>query len=111
MDPNKKVFTIGEVAKHCKVASKTASKWFNSGQLKGYRIPGSQDRRVSREYLIAFLKTHGMPLGDLEFKPMTSMEKLRYESRELLRKWRTEEPVRVMVEELLNEIATLRGND
>ncbi|MEO2021296.1 MAG: response regulator, partial [Pirellulaceae bacterium] len=37
-----------------------------SGRLKGYRIPGSQDRRIPREYLIKFLKEHGMPLGDLE---------------------------------------------
>jgi len=42
------------------------SKWFDSGRLRGYRIPGSQDRRVPREHLIKFLKEHGMPLGELE---------------------------------------------
>lgn len=62
----KKVFTTGQVAKICKVAPRTASKWFDSGKLKGYRIPGSQDRRIPRENLIAFLKEHGMPLGRLE---------------------------------------------
>ena len=61
-----KVFTTGQVAKICKVAPRTVSKWFDSGRLKGYRIPGSQDRRIPREYLIKFLKEHGMPLGDLE---------------------------------------------
>src|SRR6478752_7170204 len=61
-----KVFTTGQVAKICKVAPRTVSKWFDSGRLKGYRIPGSQDRRIPREYLIRFLKEHGMPLGDLE---------------------------------------------
>ena len=60
------VFTTGQVAKICKVAPRTVSKWFDSGRLKGYRIPGSQDRRIPREYLIKFLKEHGMPLGDLE---------------------------------------------
>ena len=40
----KKVFTTGQVAKICKVAPRTVSKWFDSGRLKGYRIPGSQDR-------------------------------------------------------------------
>lgn len=62
----KKVFTTGQVAKICKVAPRTVSKWFDSGRLKGYRIPGSQDRRIPREQLIKFLKEHGMPLGELE---------------------------------------------
>ena len=62
----KKVFTTGQVAKICKVAPRTVSKWFDSGRLKGYPIPGSQDRRIPREQLIRFLKEHGMPLGELE---------------------------------------------
>jgi len=62
----KKVFTTGQVAKICKVAPRTVSKWFDSGRLRGYRIPGSQDRRIPREHLIKFLKEHGMPLGELE---------------------------------------------
>ena len=47
----KKVFTTGQVAKICKVAPRTVSKWFDSGRLRGYRIPGSQDRRIPREHL------------------------------------------------------------
>ena len=62
----KKVFTTGQVAKICKVAPRTVSKWFDSGRLRGYRIPGSQDRRIPREHLIRFLREHGMPLGELE---------------------------------------------
>jgi excisionase family DNA binding protein len=62
----KTIFTTGQVAKICKVAPRTASKWFDSGRLRGYRIPGSQHRRVEREHLIRFLKEHGMPLGELE---------------------------------------------
>lgn len=61
-----KVFTTSQVAKVCKVSPRTVSKWFDSGRLKGYRLPGSQDRRIPREYLIRFLKEHGMPLGELE---------------------------------------------
>ena len=68
-----KVFTTGQVAKICKVAPRTVSKWFDSGRLKGYRIPGSQDRRIPREYLIKFLKEHGMPLGDLEDQAMAKV--------------------------------------
>jgi len=62
----KTVFTTGEVARICKVASRTVSKGFDSGRLRGYRIPGSQDRRIPRDELVKFLKRHGMPLGELE---------------------------------------------
>jgi excisionase family DNA binding protein len=64
------IFTTGQVAKICKVAPRTVSKWFDSGRLHGYRIPGSQDRRIPREHLIRFLKEHGMPLGELEDEAM-----------------------------------------
>jgi excisionase family DNA binding protein len=67
------VFSTGQVAKICKVAPRTVSKWFDSGRLKGYKIPGSPDRRIPREYLIKFLKEHGMPLGDLEDKTMAKV--------------------------------------
>jgi excisionase family DNA binding protein len=66
----KTIFTTGQVAKICKVAPRTVSKWFDSGRLRGYRIPGSQDRRIPREQLIRFLKEHGMPLGELEDEAM-----------------------------------------
>jgi excisionase family DNA binding protein len=72
-EPEMKVFTTGQVAKICKVAPRTVSKWFDSGRLRGYRIPGSQDRRIPREYLIKFLKEHGMPLGDLEDEAMAKV--------------------------------------
>jgi excisionase family DNA binding protein len=62
----RKVFTAGQVAKICNVAPRTVSKWFDSGLLRGYRIPGSKERRIPREQLIKFLKKHGMPLRELE---------------------------------------------
>ena len=61
----KKVFTTGQVAKICKVAPRTVSKWFDSGRLRGYRIPGSKDRRIPLAQLIKFMKHHGMPLNGL----------------------------------------------
>ncbi len=66
MNPfEKDVLTTGEVAKICNVASRTVSKWFDSGQLRGYRIPGSKDRRIPVNSLIKFMKNHGIPMDGL----------------------------------------------
>ncbi len=59
---NKDVLTTGEVAKICNVAPRTVSKWFDSGQLAGYRIPGSKDRRIPVNELVKFMKKHNIPL-------------------------------------------------
>ena len=59
---DKDVLTTGEVAKVCNVAPRTVSKWFDSGQLKGYRIPGSKDRRIPVAALIQFMKEHNIPM-------------------------------------------------
>ena len=61
----KDVLTTGEVARICNVAPRTVSKWFDSGQLKGYRIPGSKDRRIPLNGLIRFMKQHNIPLNGL----------------------------------------------
>jgi len=61
MPQEKDVLTTGEVAKICNVAPRTVSKWFDSGQLKGYRIPGSKDRRIPLNNLLQFMKAHGIP--------------------------------------------------
>lgn len=55
-----KVYTTGQVATICKVAARTVSKWFDSGRLKGYRVPGSNDRRIPATNLFAFMLKHGM---------------------------------------------------
>ena len=65
MAKGKNVLTTGDVAKICNVAPRTVSKWFDNGQLKGYRIPGSKDRRIPVTELIRFMKTHNMPTSAL----------------------------------------------
>lgn len=60
------IFTTGQVAQICKVAPRTVTKWFDTGQLKGYRIPGGRDRRIPAAELIRFMKTHKMPTEQLE---------------------------------------------
>lgn len=62
---DKEVLTTGEVAKICNVAPRTVSKWFDSGALKGYRIPGSRDRRIPSGELMRFMRAHGIPLEGL----------------------------------------------
>ena len=61
MAKGKNVLTTGDVAKICNVAPRTVSKWFDNGQLRGYRIPGSKDRRIPVSELIRFMKVHNMP--------------------------------------------------
>ncbi len=66
MPRQKDILTTGEVAKICNVAPRTVSKWFDSGQLRGYRIPGSKDRRIPLNSLIRFMKSHNIPLDGLQ---------------------------------------------
>lgn len=65
MPRQKDVLTTGEVAKICNVAPRTVSKWFDSGQLRGYRIPGSKDRRIPVTALVRFMKQHNIPMDSL----------------------------------------------
>ncbi len=65
MSKGKNVLTTGDVAKICNVAPRTVSKWFDNGQLKGYRIPGSKDRRIPVGELVRFMKLHNMPATGL----------------------------------------------
>src|SRR4030042_1515642 len=62
MAKGKNVLTTGDVARIDSVAPRTVSKWFDSGQLKGYRIPGSKDRRIPLGELIRFMKANNMPM-------------------------------------------------
>ena len=67
MNPgDRNVLTTGDVARICNVAPRTVSKWFDSGRLKGYRIPGSKDRRIPLDQLIRFMRAHGIPLNGLD---------------------------------------------
>ncbi|MCP4194863.1 MAG: response regulator [Planctomycetaceae bacterium] len=62
----KTVFTTGEAAKICKVSQQTIIRCFDSGQLKGFRVPGSRFRRIPRDQLFAFMKDNGIPTEALE---------------------------------------------
>jgi excisionase family DNA binding protein len=62
----KTVYTTGEAAKICKVSQQTIIRCFDSGQLKGFRVPGSRFRRIPRDQLFAFMKDNGIPTEALE---------------------------------------------
>ena len=66
MPKRKGVFTTGDVARICQVAPRTVSKWFDTGKLKGYRVPGSKDRRIPRTELVRFMQSHAIPLNGLD---------------------------------------------
>lgn len=63
------VLSTGQVARICGVAPRTVCKWFDTGRLKGYRIPGSMDRRIPKDELVRFMREAGMPLRGMD-RPM-----------------------------------------
>lgn len=62
----KNVFTTGEVAEICNLSQQTVIRCFDSGRLRGYRVPGSRFRRIPRDALIQFMKEHKIPLDQLQ---------------------------------------------
>jgi excisionase family DNA binding protein len=62
----KAVFTTGEAAEVCKVSQQTIIRCFDSGRLRGFRVPGSRFRRIPRDALVAFMKENGIPPDALE---------------------------------------------
>lgn len=62
----KAVYTTGEVAQICKISQQTVIRCFDSGRLKGFRVPGSKFRRVPRAELVRFMKENGIPVESLD---------------------------------------------
>lgn len=58
----KRDLSIGEIAAIVGVASRTVTKWFDSGELPGYRLPGSNHRRVQSAEFLAFARKHKLPI-------------------------------------------------
>jgi excisionase family DNA binding protein len=54
--------TTGQIAFAVGCAPRTVTKWIDSGRLKGFRLPGSQDRRVNRADVYRFLIDNGLPV-------------------------------------------------
>ncbi|MCC6797005.1 MAG: response regulator [Candidatus Hydrogenedentes bacterium] len=65
-DNKSRVFTSGEVAQICGVSPDTVSRWFDMGQIEGYRLGPGGDRRIPFDSLRQFMLNHGIPLDRLE---------------------------------------------
>ncbi len=63
---HKSVFTTGEAADICGLSQQTIIRCFDSGQLGGFRVPGSKFRRIPRPELLKFMKNNKIPLDALE---------------------------------------------
>lgn len=63
---NSRVFTSGEVAKICGVSADTVSRWFDLGQIEGYRLGPGGDRRIPYANVRSFMTSHGIPLERLQ---------------------------------------------
>jgi len=61
----KREYTLGEIARALNVARSTVIAWIREGLLKGYKLPGGNNR-VPRENLVAFMRRYGMPLDFLD---------------------------------------------
>ena len=62
----KSVYTTGEAAEICKLSQQTVIRCFDSGQLKGFRVPGSKFRRIPRAELLTFMRANSIPMESLE---------------------------------------------
>jgi excisionase family DNA binding protein len=62
----KKILTTGEVARLLGININTVIKWFDKGDIDGFRLPGSAERRIPLTGLVRFMATNGIPMDLLE---------------------------------------------
>ena len=50
-----KTLTTGDIAQYCDVNLRTVIRWIDNGSLKGYKLPGGGNNRVTVKDFVAFL--------------------------------------------------------
>jgi excisionase family DNA binding protein len=65
MDTAKELYTTGEAADICSLSQQTIIRCFDSGRLRGFRIPGSKFRKIPRDNLLKFMKENSIPMQSL----------------------------------------------
>lgn len=66
MDTAKELYTTGEAADVCNLSQQTIIRCFDSGRLRGFRIPGSKFRKIPRDSLLKFMKDNSIPMQSLQ---------------------------------------------
>ena len=66
MDTAKELYTTGEAADICSLSQQTIIRCFDSGRLRGFRIPGSKFRKIPRDSLLRFMKENNIPMQNLQ---------------------------------------------
>jgi excisionase family DNA binding protein len=94
----KDVLTTGDVARLCRVTIRTVINWFEAGRLEGYRLPGSRDRRFTRDAVMRFLRENDMPVEELGLGPNRGARVLVVDD---------DRAVRVMIDRYLRSLGTL----
>jgi excisionase family DNA binding protein len=72
----KTIFTTGEAANVAYCSQQTIIRLFDTGQLKGFRVPGSRFRRILRESLLGFMTENGIPtdrIGLFDARPPAAL--------------------------------------
>jgi excisionase family DNA binding protein len=57
-----KSLTTGDIAQYCDVNLRTVIRWIDKGSLKGYKLPGRGNNRVTVDNFLVFLKENNMPI-------------------------------------------------
>ena len=60
-NPMQTAVTPAEAARIAGLSHATIVRCFDRGMLKGYKIPGSRNRRIPIENLRRFMEAHGIP--------------------------------------------------
>ncbi|MEP1447635.1 MAG: response regulator [Paraglaciecola sp.] len=63
-----KSLSTGDIAQYCDVNLRTVIRWIDKGSLKGYKLPGRGNNRVTVDNFVLFLKENEMPVP-AEFLP------------------------------------------
>jgi two-component system OmpR family response regulator len=66
MDTAKELFTTGEAADLCSLSQQTIIRCFDSGRLRGFRIPGSKFRKIPRDSLLKFMRENNIPMMNIQ---------------------------------------------
>ncbi|MBU2879199.1 MULTISPECIES: response regulator [Alteromonadaceae] len=57
-----KSLTTGDIAEYCDVNLRTVIRWIDKGSLKGYKLPGRGNNRVTVDNFVLFLRENNMPV-------------------------------------------------